>query len=76
MLARPVLVKRSLPELTQQQTRVLRLLVQQRSTSSIASELHISNNTLKSHLRTLYQRLGVNSREQATLKAEAYGMLR
>lgn len=76
LLARPLFIGLTLPCLTPQQRRVLRLLAQGRSTNSIASELHVSPNTLKSHLRELYRRLDVRSREQAVLQAESYGMLR
>ena len=76
LLARPLFISLALPSLTPQHRRVLRMLAQGRSTNSIASELHVSPNTLKSHLRGLYQRLGVRSREQAVLRAESYGMLR
>ena len=75
ILARPVFVQHTLDPLTPQQTRILRLLAQDRAAASIAAELHISANTLKTHLRQLYQRLGVRSREQAVLHAEIYGLL-
>lgn len=75
IVSSPVLVQRTLEALTTQQTRILRMLAQDRSAASIASELHITNNTLKSHLRQLYKRLGVRSREQAVLYAEIYGLL-
>lgn len=75
ILGRPVLVRHTLEALTPQQTRILRMLAQGRSAASIAAELHISNNTLKTHLRQLYQRLGVRSRDQAVLHAERYGIL-
>ena len=75
ILARPLLVQHTLDPLTPQQTRILRLLAQDRAAASIAAELHISANTLKTHLRQLYQRLGVRSREQAVLHAEIYGLL-
>ncbi|MBN8882079.1 MAG: response regulator transcription factor [Salana multivorans] len=75
LLASPPLIQRGLPTLTQQQERVLGLLALGRSTSSIAAELHISQNTIKSHLRKLYQRLEVSSRAQAVLLAESYGLL-
>lgn len=75
ILARPTLIRHTLEPLTSQQTRILGLLAQERSAASIAAELHISGNTLKTHMRQLYQRLGVRSREQAVLKAESYGLL-
>lgn len=73
LLASPPFIQHRLPPLTQQQERVLRLLAMDRSITSIAAELHISQNTIKSHLRKLYRRLAVNSRGQAVLFAESYG---
>ena len=73
VLGSPLFLDYTIPSLTPQQDRILQLLAQGRSTASIAAELHISGNTLKTHLRKLYQRLGVRSREQAVLHAESYG---
>lgn len=75
VLSRPVLLQHTLDPLTPQQTRILRFLAQERSAASIAAELHISSNTLKTHLRQLYHRLGVRSRAQAVVYAEMYGLL-
>lgn len=75
LLARPILVSHSLPVLTGQQTRILGRLAMGQSTASIAKELGITQNTLKSHLRLLYRRLGVSSRKQAVILAEEYGLL-
>lgn len=74
ILSRPVLIRHNVEPLTPQQARILRLLAQNRSAASIAAELHISPNTLKTHMRQLYQRLGVRSRDQAVLYAEMYGL--
>lgn len=64
-----------IPSLTPQQLRILRLLAAGRSVASIASELSVSPNTAKTHLRLLYRKLGVNSREQAVIKGETLGLL-
>ena len=73
--SRPLFFAHELPALTEQQVRVLRLLALGRSTGAIASDLHITANTLKTHLRRLYARLGVNNRREAVHLAEAYGFL-
>ena len=75
LLGRPVLIGTEVPRLTRQQLRILPLLAQGRSVDSIAAELHITKNTMKSHLRLLYERLGVRSREQAVLRAGFYGLV-
>ncbi|WP_449281298.1 response regulator transcription factor [Leucobacter sp.] len=72
--SRPPFISLSLPALTPRQRRIMPLLAQGRSISSIATELHVSMNTLKTHLRALYQKLGVKSRDQAVIQAEAYGL--
>ena len=51
--------------LSDQEQRVLRLLSAGHSNPDIASELVISVNTVKTHVKNIYSKLGVNSREQA-----------
>jgi hypothetical protein len=41
----------------------------------IASELYLSESTVKSHLRRIYRRLGVKNREEALAAARARGLL-
>ena len=42
----------------------------------MARELGVSPNTLKSHLRGLYRKLGVTSRDEAVTVAREVGLLR
>jgi LuxR family maltose regulon positive regulatory protein len=51
--------------LSQQELRVLRLLVAGLSNADIARELVVSTNTVKTHVKSIYRKLGVNSREEA-----------
>jgi len=55
--------------LTPRQVEVLRLLEQGRSTKQIAAELHLSPETVRNHIRRLFQALGVNSRLEAVAAA-------
>jgi LuxR family transcriptional regulator, maltose regulon positive regulatory protein len=54
---------------------VLRYLSTHLSNREIAAELYISLNTMKTHVRNLYQRLGVSSRSQAVAAGRARGLL-
>jgi LuxR family transcriptional regulator, maltose regulon positive regulatory protein len=54
---------------------VLRLLVTDMSAREIAQRLYLSPNTVRSHSRAIYRKLGVNSRGDAVARAEALGLL-
>src|SRR6476619_5402640 len=54
---------------------VLRLLDTDLSVRQIAGELFISPNTVRSHTRLIYRKLGVNSREDAVARAQLRGLL-
>jgi LuxR family transcriptional regulator, maltose regulon positive regulatory protein len=53
---------------------VLRQLPE-RTVREIAETLFLSPNTIKSHIRSIYRKLGVNSREDAATRATALGLL-
>ena len=57
------------PHLTPRQAEVLQLLEDGRSTSQIALELHLSQETVRNHVRHLLRALGVNSRLEAVAAA-------
>ena len=59
------------PHLTPRQVEVLRLLERGCSTKQIAAELHLSTETVRNHIRRLFQALGVNSRLEAVAAARA-----
>jgi LuxR family transcriptional regulator, maltose regulon positive regulatory protein len=54
---------------------VLRLLVTDLSVREIGAELFLSPNTVRSHTRALYRKLGVQSRADAVARATALGLL-
>jgi LuxR family maltose regulon positive regulatory protein len=54
---------------------VLQLLATELSTREIAERLFLSANTIRSHRRALYQKLGVHSRTDAVARATALGLL-
>jgi LuxR family transcriptional regulator, maltose regulon positive regulatory protein len=51
--------------LSGQELRVLRLLVAGLSNADIAQELVVSTNTIKTHVKSIYRKLNINSREEA-----------
>ena len=54
---------------------MLRCLVQGISgTEDIADELYISQKTVKNHLTSIYEKLGVNDRAQAVVEALKLGL--
>jgi PAS domain S-box-containing protein len=57
------------PHLTPRQAEVLRLLERGHSTAQIAGELHLSQETVRNHVRHLLRALGVNSRLEAVAVA-------
>jgi DNA-binding NarL/FixJ family response regulator len=61
--------------LTHGETRVLRYLPTNLSAQEIADELYLSVNTVKTHQRHVYQKLGARSRTQAVTRARALGLL-
>lgn len=61
--------------LTQAERRVLRYLPTHLSAAEIAAELLCSVNTVKTHQRHVYAKLGANSRTEAVIRGRALGML-
>jgi LuxR family maltose regulon positive regulatory protein len=54
---------------------VLRLLPSELSTAEMADELVISVNTLRTHLKNVYDKLGAHSRYEAIARAKELGLL-
>jgi LuxR family maltose regulon positive regulatory protein len=61
--------------LTESETRILRYLPTHLSAGEIAVELCVSANTVKTHMRHLYQKLGAHSRDEAVHRARDRGLL-
>jgi LuxR family maltose regulon positive regulatory protein len=65
-----------LPEpLSQAEARVLRFLQTSLSAPEIARELYVSVNTVRTHMRHLYDKLGAHRRLEALDRARALGLL-
>jgi len=56
-------------ELSDGEVRVLRLLASDLTQREIGAELYLSLNTIKSHTRSIFRKLGAASREQAVARA-------
>jgi LuxR family transcriptional regulator, maltose regulon positive regulatory protein len=62
-------------QLTDSETRVLRYLPTHLTAPEIANELFLSVNTVGTHTRHLYAKLGAHSRQEAVDRARALGLL-
>jgi LuxR family maltose regulon positive regulatory protein len=60
---------------SQAELAVLRLLATDQSAREIAGELFLSANTVRSHTRAIYHKLGVRSREDAVARANVLNLL-
>jgi LuxR family maltose regulon positive regulatory protein len=56
-------------QLSEGEARVLRLLASELTQREIGAELYLSLNTIKSHTRSIFRKLGASSREQAVARA-------
>jgi LuxR family transcriptional regulator, maltose regulon positive regulatory protein len=61
--------------LSDRELTVLRLLASRLTTTEIAGALFVSPNTLKSHMKSIYRKLDVNSRADAVREGEARGLI-
>ena len=61
--------------LTESETRVLRYLPTNLSSPEIARELSVSVNTVRTHNRHLFAKLGAHRRNEAVARARALGLL-
>ncbi|HTD76751.1 MAG TPA: LuxR C-terminal-related transcriptional regulator, partial [Chloroflexota bacterium] len=62
-------------ELTERELAVLRLLPSGLSQREIGSALYVSQNTVKTHMRGIYGKLGASTRRQAVTLAHELGLL-
>jgi LuxR family maltose regulon positive regulatory protein len=61
--------------LTGRELDVLRLLPSALSIQEIAAELYLTGNTVKTHARSIYRKLGAHSRADAVLVARSRSLL-
>ena len=75
VLLREVRTPSSPEHLTERETEVLQLLADGRSNKEIARQLQIAETTVKSHVKSIMQKLDVASRTQAALYAVRAGLV-
>ncbi len=73
--ATPSPVETLVEVLSEREMEVLRLLAAGLSNREIAQELYLSINTIKTHAKSIYGKLGVNRRTQAVSRARELGLL-
>ena len=62
-------------DLTESEIRVLRYLPSNLSAPEIAAEVFLSTSTVKTHMRHVYEKLGVHKRTEAVERARDLGLL-
>jgi two-component system, NarL family, nitrate/nitrite response regulator NarL len=63
------------PQLTDREQEVLNFVAQGLSAPDIGKQIHLSTTTVKSHLHSLYEKLGVSDRAAAVAQAMRRGLL-
>ncbi|HKG52524.1 MAG TPA: LuxR C-terminal-related transcriptional regulator, partial [Actinomycetales bacterium] len=61
--------------LTTRELELLTELPSMRTAEEIATSLYVSVNTVKTHMRGIYRKLGVSNRRQAVVLARRRGLL-
>lgn len=62
-------------DLTSQETRLLALLAEGRSYQAAGEQMHVSVNTVRNYIRSIYDKLHVHSKSEAVSKALRAGLL-
>ena len=73
-LAGPPQARLAAEPLTEREQAVLRLLRGTLSTREIGQELYLSGNTIKTHARSIYRKLGVSTRQDAVERGRQLGL--
>jgi ATP/maltotriose-dependent transcriptional regulator MalT len=63
------------PMLTRREIEIVKHLDSGKPITAIGASLHISHNTMKTHLKNVYRKLGADGRDQAVEKAKSLGLI-
>jgi LuxR family transcriptional regulator, maltose regulon positive regulatory protein len=63
------------PDLTKREIEIVRNLDSGKPITSIGASLHVSHNTMKTHLKNIYRKLAVAGRNEAVEKAKSLGLI-
>lgn len=66
----------TLPDLTRRENTVLGMLAEGKSYAEVGLRLGVSENTVRSHVRSIYEKLGVKSKTEAVIAALRLGLVR
>jgi LuxR family maltose regulon positive regulatory protein len=67
---------RTRDELTARETSIIEFIARGRSNKEIARELGVAPETVKTHLKRIFQKLSAESRAQAVVRAQSLGMIK
>jgi len=73
---RKAATRRSRDELTAREQSIVEYVARGRSNKEIARELGVTPETIKTHLKRIFQKLSAESRAQAVVRAQSLGMLK
>ena len=71
----PVATGTAAGPLSDRELTVVRYLASRLTYKEIATEIFVSTNTLKTHVKRIYRKLGVSSRSEAVAEARRLGAL-
>jgi LuxR family transcriptional regulator, maltose regulon positive regulatory protein len=63
------------PVLTKREVEIVSYLASGKPITAIGAALHVSHNTMKTHLKNVYRKLSVDGRDQAVEKAKSLGLI-
>jgi DNA-binding NarL/FixJ family response regulator len=64
-----------IPSLTEREIRILTLIAEGLTNADIAEALVVSQNTVKTHIRNIYSKIGLSDRTQAAIWAIRHGLV-